>query len=255
MIRAFAYEKPKEKTPMNMPLEAALAQLDSKNDTHWTADGQPVIAVLNEMTGSNVTRSDVKTVAPDLLRSTAVEPKNWIAPPLEETTVVEDLPLTEITDTEIAKEFEDEDIQNEVAIATDEDILAAEPTDLGNDVEALDRWMNASERKLNDLDAEGRRIAKEISMWARRADIISRVRDRAKRASGEKQHTIQDFLKRQREARTDRAERARAFITAGTTAQDVVKELSGKSPIDTALGQRKAKLGSTRPAMGLPVRK
>lgn len=236
---------------MNMPLEAALAQLDPKDNAHWTADGQPVMAVLVEMTGNPVSRADVKAAAPNLTQTTAGEPKSFVADK-----TIED----EIEDEDIlaaaAAPIEDEDeIEDELEDVTDEDILAAQPGDLGTSIEALDAWMSASDRKLNALHKTQKEVTDEITMWARRADLVSRIRERAKKASPDGGHTVQDFLKRQREARTERAERAQAFIAAGTTAQDVVKELTGKSPIDQAMSQRKPKLGSTRPAMGLPVRK
>ena len=62
-----------------MDLNTALATLDHGDDTHWEKDGflsQPVypcLAVLSEMTGTAVTREDVKNVAPDLTRTASAE--------------------------------------------------------------------------------------------------------------------------------------------------------------------------------------
>lgn len=48
----------------------ALKQLDANNDEHWTDDGQPLVNVLKELTGENVTRDQIRQTAPKFNRVT-----------------------------------------------------------------------------------------------------------------------------------------------------------------------------------------
>ena len=48
----------------------ALGQLDVENDYHWTADGLPVIEVMKELMGSNVTRAEITDAAKGFSRKT-----------------------------------------------------------------------------------------------------------------------------------------------------------------------------------------
>lgn len=47
---------------------AALAMLETDNDDHWTAQGLPSVAAVSELTGTDVTRAQIKAVAPDARR-------------------------------------------------------------------------------------------------------------------------------------------------------------------------------------------
>ena len=51
-----------------MELSVAISMLDSAVDAHWTKKGEPDLNALSEMTGSKVTRKQVKDLAPDLVR-------------------------------------------------------------------------------------------------------------------------------------------------------------------------------------------
>ena len=55
-----------------MNLANALQSLDVENDEHWTQDGQARLDVLKEMVGSQVTRDDIKEVAPKFTRANNV---------------------------------------------------------------------------------------------------------------------------------------------------------------------------------------
>lgn len=48
----------------------ALQQFDAGNDDHWTADGAPLMGVLEGFMGEKVTREDVKNAAPKFNRAT-----------------------------------------------------------------------------------------------------------------------------------------------------------------------------------------
>ena len=57
-----------------------LRTLDPTNDAHWTAEGLPRLAVLEELTGKNVTRQDVNATAPGLTRNTNALPPDEATP-------------------------------------------------------------------------------------------------------------------------------------------------------------------------------
>lgn len=52
-----------------MSLEAALASLDTDDDSLWTSEGLPRIEVLESLTNAHVTRADVELVSPGFTRS------------------------------------------------------------------------------------------------------------------------------------------------------------------------------------------
>lgn len=64
-----------------MTLIEALQALDIANDEHWTKEGLPLLAVLNAMTGADVSRADITAVAPAFNRSNpvvgTVNPNPW----------------------------------------------------------------------------------------------------------------------------------------------------------------------------------
>lgn len=55
-----------------MTLIEALQALDIANDEHWTKEGLPLLAVLHEMTGADVSRADITAVAPAFNRANPV---------------------------------------------------------------------------------------------------------------------------------------------------------------------------------------
>lgn len=229
---------------MTMPLEAALAQLDPANDTHWTAEGLPAMAVLADLVGGPVKREDVKAVAPDLTRETAASPT--AAP---ETTKGGD-------DDAQGQEVSTYQPGDEEEVIDDEALLEMTITDLGGDLDAMDEYLAASDRFLAEMHRTMEDIKAKLELQSRRADIVTRVRDKLRKANPNASgQAIRDYLKRQKVARAEKAERAQAFIAAGTTARDVADQLRIKSPIDAAMAQRKPAPGSTRPALGMPVRK
>lgn len=56
--------------PRKLSLIEAVANLDDKNDDHWTKQGQPSMAAIEAMTGGNPTRADVDALAFQRARKT-----------------------------------------------------------------------------------------------------------------------------------------------------------------------------------------
>lgn len=55
-----------------MNLKEALASLDPSNDEHWTKEGLPILAVLANLIGTDVSRADVTAIAPAFNRQNPV---------------------------------------------------------------------------------------------------------------------------------------------------------------------------------------
>lgn len=58
-----------------MDLKEALSLLDHEDDSHWTSDGQPVLAVVSDLVGRKVSREEIIEAAPEMSRQ-AEEPKD-----------------------------------------------------------------------------------------------------------------------------------------------------------------------------------
>lgn len=54
-----------------MDLASAISLLDPENPEHWTADGKPKMAVLEDLTNGNLTRAEVEDTFPGFTRDTA----------------------------------------------------------------------------------------------------------------------------------------------------------------------------------------
>ncbi len=52
-----------------MKITDALAKLDVENDEHWTTEGAPLVAVVSEIAGREVKRSEITEAAPQFSRS------------------------------------------------------------------------------------------------------------------------------------------------------------------------------------------
>lgn len=66
-------------SPVNYALEKAVRDLDPENDKHWTQAGLPAISAIVEAIGSGeVTRADIKEVAPDWTRDMSREERNLL---------------------------------------------------------------------------------------------------------------------------------------------------------------------------------
>lgn len=208
-----------------MEIKAALASLDTANDQHWTADGLPKLDVLSDMVGEKVSREAATEAWPGFTRN-----------------------------------YGDDDGQEEEAeeVISEEELLNATLGDLAQGgLTLIEAWMVAADKQQRKARQEYNDAKKRLDEFSRFADAVERMRIQFKRRQPKQggDTAIQDYLKKQREARKRKQANAAAFIAAGTSAQDVAAGLNVKAPIDQALNQRRAKPGSTRPAHDLPVRK
>lgn len=239
-----------------MKLEEALRSLDHTNDDHWTSDGLPRVDVVVSMTHQGVTRKTITDIAPDFNREAWAEASADAGTPenpklaQEQETVQET--VQEIVETVIPLEKVNvtfrEDPEQAAHVEIVDDVVAMDSGEVYSDLKLIDRALAEFSRQ-NDILSK-RKTACETRMTdiGRRTVMLERHRSKVAKAMGENSTSIstKNYLNAQATAREDRAKRARAFITAGTTIADVSKELSGKSPIDSAMGNRGR--GRGRPA-------
>ena len=237
-----------------LTLRQALSMLDPAVDDHWTAQGLPRMdAIADFMQDVTVKRSEVTDAAPALTRETAASHTWSEDPPLMtggEQPKQPELPVPEQAPPEPPKEAEPEAPQEPAPVLDPTgSVLDMDPATVFNDHGLCERALaEMAERmgaKQRDLEAVKAELDK-LSNWN---ETLKRALALHSRRGGKPEPSpVQAFLKSQQAARAERAARARRFIEAGTTAQDVAAELQGASKIDAAMRQRKPGLGAKRPA-------
>lgn len=89
-----------------MDIKEALAQLDSMEDSHWTADGAPAVDAVSALMEKKVTRAEITNAAPKFSREnmdlTEVETTNAVS---EEGQGQEEVIVDEELDTSVLEEF------------------------------------------------------------------------------------------------------------------------------------------------------
>ena len=101
-----------------MDIKEALAQLDSMEDSHWTADGAPAVDAVSAIMEKKVTRAEITNAAPKFSREnmdlTEVETTNAVS---EEGQGQEEVIVDEELDTSVLEEFVDMEpmLPNELA--------------------------------------------------------------------------------------------------------------------------------------------
>lgn len=75
-----------------MTILLALSQLDTTNDEHWTDAGLPLVDVVSELAGINLSRADITEVAPEFTRDNNALTDEQIAL-LEQTSVDDEVEI------------------------------------------------------------------------------------------------------------------------------------------------------------------
>ena len=111
---------------------------------------------------------------------------------------------------------------------------------------------NMSVLELSELVKE---LEDKILALSRAQQMVGRIQTRARNAMHKGENAdIKEYLVAQQKVREERAATAAEFIKHNVNPQDLAQRISGKSQLDSALGQRKAVPGSTRPDPRMPVR-
>lgn len=201
-----------------MDLSTALDSLDPTNDAHWTDNGLPRLSALRDMTGlESVKRAEVTGLRPSLTRDAAgsAEPAPEPAP-----------------------------------AAQGQDVLKLPVNVVAGDYKLCLEARDALIEQAAELQCERAQVQLRLDSNAAQVEAVERMIVRHERAQPKASSDpgIRAYLDRQQKVREERADRRRAFLEAGTTAQDVAQELRGSSPLDAALGARpKATRGRPEP--------
>lgn len=235
-----------------MELAVAIAMLDPEVEDHWTADGLPRMDIIHELTDDpTIKREDVTSLAPDLRRETAspIEPApdgpaNFDGDPDEG--IEED--LDEDGDEEVGEgDGGDEPVSEPQGGAVPLDVLAMPTNEVLADPDLTEIALVAMEGRINDLLREKTALEDRIKQQNAWNEIIKRASNAHKRAAGSQPNQIQEYLRRQGEARAIKVAQARAFIAGGTTQADVLEQLQTGSKLDRAMARRKPGMGEGRP--------
>lgn len=256
---------------MRKRIDKALAALDPENDDLWTADGLPRVYAVSEAVEYEVTRKQITDAAPEFIRPGQSE---------EAAVAVATLPEEEIEDFEVqpepseAPEEKPKDIQwpdpppaptadeakayvdaekkaskNAAFVEPLDQVVALHQSQVYRDVDLVDRGIAEFGRQADILVVRREEILRKIVEVGRRGALLSKRRNRMPRGSEQSKHaeTIKRYLRVQNESRAKRADAARKFIEAGTTAQDVKAQLEGPSKLDAAMKHRKPTRSAVRP--------
>ncbi len=264
-----------------MEIRHALAALDPKNDDQWTADGLPRVDVVANMTGDKaLQRQDITDADPEFTREKALtaaansensddEPDTQQpaaeaaedapadggeaeAPGIE--AAGDDAGATEAVEAAEAPEMEEQPEPEEFEGPTIEEILELTPAEVLNSPDLMEAYISAASAKSIELAKVREEATEQLKVLGFRQELVSQVLAKHQRANPSKEPSeIQRYIQRQAEARAVRAERAQAFIKAGTSATDVAEQLRVGSKLDQAMRQRKPSPGSTRPDPRLPL--
>lgn len=222
-------------------LDEALKALDPANDDHWTSDGLPRVDVITGLVGQAVTRADITGLAPGLTREAlagSVDGDKGDEPEASDKAVEgateEQRELTPKPD------LDEEDPKYFAHVEPADEVVGMDIHDVFSSLELTDRGIAEFSRQNMILVQRKSEIEKKITDIGRRTALLERERSRLAKAAGvdDKAASLKAYQNAQRKARQDRAARARRFIEAGTTAEDVAKELGGKSAIDMAMSNR-----------------
>lgn len=255
-----------------MKLTQALALLDPAVEEHWTSDGLPRMDALVDLTGdSSITRKAVTNAAPSLTRRTAAElegepeepaeaPEEPAEPPAEAPPEEPAAPAEPESEPEAPAE-EPVDPSSPPPpdptapcepgqrgpLVMEQAALDMPVRDVLSDAQLTAQAIREIEEKVKHALQAKKAIEVELAQLYQKNEILKRQAIIHERAAPKKSTGVQAYLAAQQETRRKRAERAQAFIAAGTTQADVADAMRPGSQLDAAMNRRKAGRGTVRP--------
>lgn len=244
-----------------MSIKEALEQLDPTDDSHWTAEGAPLVDVVSKLHGQAVTRKEITDDSPNFNRVSWARTLTELAEAgigkevSEQLEADEKVATCDVFEGEIpsvdaindaddeADAVADEEVEELAPLSVDEafalrgEDFVAEPALFELAKEALDAHAVALKEAVKKLQDE---LENTVQRSSAIQDLQSRIQP--------KHNPVLDYIKGQNKLRAEKAERAKMFLKSGTNAKDVVGALQHKSALDQAMSQRKAAPGATRPS-------
>lgn len=210
-----------------MDIREALAQLDTLDNDHWTADGAPKIDAVKELLNRNVTRQEITDAAPKFNRENPIvddEPEQ--APEVTEPTVEPDEPDRSILE-QIAE-------AGPIPLPDFLVLLRDVPSNQLNDLLTLQKGQQQAL-------IEYRKRVEEMDYSLRNAMVQTRARISREVPDVDNQQAIRDYLKSQQTTRA-----AKHAVTSEILKEIDMKQLDPRSAIDRAMARRTAR-GTQRP--------
>ena len=220
-----------------MDIKEALAQLDSMEDSHWTADGAPAVDAVSGLVGKKVTRADITNAAPKFSR--------------------ENMDLTEVetTDNAVSEEGQGQEeviVDEELDTSVLEEFVEMEPM-LPN--ELADKVLSKINPKL--LPEVERMLSEQIAMVEAKEREVEEMKRKLKLGKAltqtwikqlipdmSNQEAIQAYI---RSSAANRAAKAAEIqrVLGGLKPADIAK-LDPRAAIDKAFARKTAR-GGQRP--------
>ena len=222
---------------MSKSILAALQQLDSSNDNHWTADGMPRLDTIKVLTGEEVTRAQVTEAAPYFNRTnpTTEVPPEVLDPPAPagaDATTADAPPIT----TEEKDEEPVEAAAPLVVTVNDEEV-----GELQGALTATREAMVEAEAAITAAkDTYQKLVNQEVELDDKLGELVG------VETSGD---AIRGYLASQKKLVADKVNRFKQMKDAGLG--EVLNNLGKmRAPIDEAMARKRAR-GGKRPARAL----
>lgn len=245
-----------EQTPQPMSLDQAIVMLDVANDDHWTMNGLPMVFTLQELTqNGDLKRSDITNAAPNLTRETWVDIYGEAAAASAAAAVGVALGDGAAVERERPAVAEAVSVDMGTPVIDGIEIPEGGVMDLPasvifRSVALIDLAIVEVDEQSTDLLRQRTEINEKLRQLSTKSQLLERTKimhqGRGGRNSGNE--AVKAFQEASRKRREEQVRKAQEFISAGTSAKDVMNQLDPRSPIDKAL-MAKNKGRQTRPSM------
>lgn len=221
-----------------MDIKEALEQLDTMEDSHWTADGAPATAAVSEIMGEKVTRQQITDAAPKFSReNTDLSGPAPEQEDPEQTPPAQDDPAPEVEelDTSLLEDLAGEEpmLPNDLA---EKYLKNLDPRLLPEVDTMLAQQLQAVEEKEKEVEEMKRRV--KLSRALTQTWIKQLVPDMSN------QEAIQAYIRASQANRAAKAEEIRNVL-GGLKPADIAK-LDPRAAIDKAFARKTAR-GGQRP--------
>lgn len=221
-------------------IRVALSRLNPENLEHWTIDGLPKVDEISNRLCEEVTRQQITEADPEFNRAKARKMKaDGIK--FEKEKAEKEPPLAP----EPPKKHYLPDNAVVNVVEPRDDVVGMAPKAVYSDRRLVRRAIDEFSRQYELLRKRRDSLTEQLDILSKRIEVASKVFSRFKEV---RESPIRDYLEQARKTREEKANRARRFIEAGTSADEVRDAVDSRAKIDRAMNARKAVPGSTRPA-------
>ena len=227
-------------------LRSALERLDPDDDSHWTRDNIPSLAVLSAMIERKVTRNELQVIDPHLTRDLVRQRLDASIDSVMDGSGTLETPAPE-GDAEESPAAVEAPAVEEPAGPTPEEVLAMPRAEVMASIPLLalaeKALVDLSVRQSQEIDALQTKI-RETNV---NCNLVTRQLARLRKQTQQSDTTMGDYIRSENERRIAKAAKRHALVGAGVTAEAVLATLEMRAPIDIAYAQRQPARGTQRP--------